>query len=67
MQEYHEHAELMINGGFGYVCTCSADDFREFRVSMTECPCRDNDVSENLEKWNMMNDEDSNQEMPFLG
>ena len=23
---------------------------------MTECPCRDNDVSENLEKWNMMND-----------
>ena len=56
MQEYHEHAELMINGGFGYVCTCSADDFREFRVSMTECPCRDNDVSENLDKWNMMND-----------
>ena len=33
MQEYHEHAELMIKGGFGYVCTCSADDFREFRVS----------------------------------
>lgn len=56
MQEYHAHAKKMIEGGFGYVCTCSAEAFREYRVSMTECPCRSNEVEENLEKWNMMND-----------
>ena len=53
MQEYHDHAK-MIEGGFGYVCTCSAE-VGEYHV-MTECPCRSNEVEENLEKWNMMND-----------
>ena len=56
MQEYHDYAVKMIEGGFGYVCTCSAEAFREFRVSMTECPCRSNEVEENLGKWKMMND-----------
>ena len=35
----HEHATSMIEQGFGYVCTCSAEAFREFRVAQTECPC----------------------------
>ena len=56
MQHYHDYAKKMIEGGFGYVCTCSADAFREFRVTMTECPCRNNEAGDNLEKWEMMND-----------
>ena len=46
----------MLDGHFGYVCQCSADEFREFRVSKTNCPCRDNDVKLNIELWNKMLD-----------
>ncbi len=55
MPLYIEMAEKMISGGFGYVCLCSADEFREFRISKEECPCRDRDVSANLEDWGKMN------------
>ena len=56
MDKYHEYATKMLEGGFGYVCTCSAESFREFRVSKQECPCRVNSVDENLELWRKMND-----------
>ena len=56
MDKYHEYAHKMLEGGFGYVCTCSAESFREFRVSKQECPCRGNSVDENLELWRKMND-----------
>ena len=56
MDKYHEYADKMLEGGFGYVCTCSAESFREFRVSKQECPCRGNSVDENLELWRKMND-----------
>ncbi len=56
MEQYHQHAKKMIDGGFGYVCTCSAEAFKEHRVSMTECPCRDNNVETNLNRWMKMND-----------
>ena len=56
MEKYHEYAAKMLEGGFGYVCTCSAESFREFRVSKQECPCRGNSVEENLELWRKMND-----------
>ena len=58
MEYYHEYAKKMIEAGFGYVCTCSAESFREFRVSMRSCPCRENTVDENLERWQKMNDDD---------
>lgn len=55
MQHYHDYALKMIEGEFGYVCTCSADDFREFRVSKTECPCRNNSLETNIQNWEKMN------------
>ena len=58
MEHYHEYAKKMLEGGFGYVCTCSAESFREFRVSMKSCPCRDNTIDENLERWQKMNDDE---------
>ena len=58
MEYYHEYAKKMIEGGFGYVCTCSAESFREFRVSMKTCPCRENANDENLERWQKMNDDE---------
>ena len=42
IEEYYRHVDLMIDGDFGYVCECSAEAFREFRVSKTNCPCRIN-------------------------
>lgn len=56
ISQYYEHAVKMLNEGFGYVCKCSADAFREFRESKTNCPCRDTSVEENLEDWNKMLD-----------
>jgi len=62
MDKYHDYAEKTIETDFAYVCTCTGDEFREFRLSKSNCPCRDNDVNENLELWNKMND--SNGFMP---
>ena len=54
--EYFQHAETMLNEGFGYVCKCSAEAFREFRESKSNCPCRDKPVEENMSDWNKMLD-----------
>ena len=56
MDVYHEHARMMLDEGFGYVCTCPAEDFKKHRVGMTECPCRANSVEDNLAGWKKMND-----------
>ena len=56
IEQYYQYVEQMLNGGFGYVCKCSAETFREYRVSMTECPCRAYSNMENLELWQGMLD-----------
>ena len=53
---YYTYAERMLQQNFGYVCQCSGEAFKEFRVSKTECPCRNNDVDSNLELWSKMLD-----------
>ena len=55
MPIYLQHAEKMLIGGFGYVCKCTAEDFREFRVSKSDCPCRNKSVQENMDDWGKMN------------
>ena len=55
MPVYLEHAEQMIAGGFGYVCRCSADGFREFREEKQNCPCRSRTTAESLLDWKSMN------------
>ena len=56
IEHYYQYVEQMLNGGFGYVCKCSAETFRQYRVSMTECPCRAYSNMENLELWQGMLD-----------
>jgi glutamyl-tRNA synthetase len=53
---YYEHAERMLSEGFGYICQCPAEDFRTFRETKQDCPCRDKSVDLNVEGWNMMLD-----------
>ncbi len=51
---YHAHATTMIERGFGYVCTCSAEAFREFRVAQQDCPCRDGTTEVHVTRWEGM-------------
>tara|TARA_Y100001954_G_scaffold239124_1_gene311342 strand:+ start:4096 stop:5817 length:1722 start_codon:yes stop_codon:yes gene_type:complete len=53
---YYEHVELMLDGEFGYVCTCSAEQFREYRINKSNCPCRTNNKLKNQSLWTKMLD-----------
>ena len=53
---YYEYAEKLINKKAAYVCTCSAEKFKEFADMQKDCPCRKNDMKKNLELWNKMTD-----------
>ncbi len=55
MPVYLEFAEKMVAEGHGYVCRCKAEDFRVFRESKMDCPCRGRGISESLEDWVSMN------------
>ena len=54
MEQYYEHAQRMLNEGFGYVCRCSADAFKEHRIGQTNCPCRSQSIADNQALWKSM-------------
>ncbi len=56
IDEYYNHAHTMLEQGFGYVCRCTAEEFKEFRISKTNCPCRSQPISDNLVFWKRMLD-----------
>jgi len=56
MDVYLEHASKTLAGEHAYVCQCTGDEFKEFRVSKTACPCRDRTTNENMKLWEDMND-----------
>jgi glutamyl-tRNA synthetase len=51
---YYKHAEEMIKKEKAYVCVCSPENFRKYKLSRKECPCRENPKGKNLELWNSM-------------
>ena len=55
MPVYLGFAEKMVAEGHGYVCRCKAEDFRVFRETQMDCPCRGRGISESLEDWGLMN------------
>ena len=56
MPVYIRYAEEMIRKSAGYVCECSAEEFRALRVSKKACPHRGRTVEENIEAWEKMLD-----------
>ena len=56
MPVYIKYAKEMLQKGAGYVCECSAEDFRSLRVSKRACPHRGRTVEENMEAWGKMLD-----------
>jgi glutamyl-tRNA synthetase len=45
---YYKHARELLSKGKAYMCTCSAEKFREFRKRKQNCPSRDKSPKENL-------------------
>jgi glutamyl-tRNA synthetase len=56
MEVYLEYATKALCENHAYVCQCSSDAFKEFRISKTECSCRNRTVEENIDLWAEMND-----------
>ncbi len=53
---YYKSAEKLITLKKAYVCTCSADDFREFVKNKKSCPCRKLKSKDNFLRWKNMLD-----------
>ncbi|MEE2759235.1 MAG: glutamate--tRNA ligase [Candidatus Thermoplasmatota archaeon] len=56
MDVYLEHATETLAEGHAYVCQCTGDAFKEFRITKTNCPCRDRSTEDNMKLWGDMND-----------
>ncbi len=56
MPVYLDYARKMLEGGFGYVCRCTASNFKSLRDDSTACDCRENSIDVNIQDWNAMND-----------
>ena len=56
MPHYLAHVIEDIESERAYVCTCAAGDFKELRDRKEPCPCRNLSSTENLERWEKMND-----------
>ncbi len=56
MPEYLAHAKQFIADDYMYVCTCTADEFKQLRTDQQECPCRANSTLKNSDLWDQMND-----------
>ncbi len=56
MDLYYNYAEKLIKKESSYVCTCSAEKFKEFADMKKNCPCRKLNVKENMERWKKMLD-----------
>ena len=56
MPIYLEHAKQMLESGFGYICRCSALEFKNLRDKSQSCPCRNRTVKDNISDWQAMND-----------
>jgi glutamyl-tRNA synthetase len=56
MKLYYEYAEKLIKKESSYVCTCSAEKFKGISELKENCPCRNNDLKENIYRWERMMD-----------
>jgi len=56
MKIYYSYAEKLIKKKSAYVCTCEQEKFKELINAQKECPCRKNNVKENLRRWKWMLD-----------
>ncbi len=53
---YYKYAKKLIDFGFGYVCDCDNEKFKEMIEKQKECPCRKLNRKDNLLRWKKMLD-----------
>lgn len=56
MQLYYDYAKRLIASGHAYVCTCSAQEFKENISKKIACKCRTNSIQKNILLWEKMLD-----------
>ena len=56
MDVYLEYASKTLAQEHAYVCQCTGEEFKQFRIAKTVCPCRDRPTEENMQLWDQMND-----------
>jgi glutamyl-tRNA synthetase len=56
MNLYYDYIEKMIHKDVAYVCTCSSEKFKGFSELKENCPCRNNNLKENIYRWKKMLD-----------
>jgi len=56
MDLYYAYAIALIEKSKAYVCTCSAEHFKELATNKKDCPCRKKSVKENILDWERMID-----------
>jgi glutamyl-tRNA synthetase len=55
LEIFYGYCEKLIKDKIAYVCTCSADEFRDsFKLKKLDCPHRNQTTSQNLQEWNKM-------------
>lgn len=55
---YYEYVEKLVGLGAAYVCECPAEKFHKITLARQACPCRNLPVSEQLERWHKMLNDD---------
>ena len=55
LEIFYEYCEKLIKDEIAYVCSCSADEFRDsFKLKKLECPHRNQTIQVNLQEWKKM-------------
>ncbi|NYT04921.1 MAG: glutamate--tRNA ligase [Methanomicrobiales archaeon] len=54
MDIYYDYCRRLIELEGAYVCTCEAELFRSLKLEKKACPCRSQNVEENLGLWDRM-------------
>jgi glutamyl-tRNA synthetase len=55
LEIFYEYCEKLIKDGMAYVCSCSAEEFRDsYKLKKLDCPHRNQTIQVNLQEWNAM-------------
>ncbi len=55
LQYYYKYCKQLIEDNMAYVCSCSAEEFKEKYIKhKKQCPHRNHTVEKNLEEWEKM-------------
>ena len=54
LEHYYQTAQQLVDGAHAYVCTCTADKFKELLSAAKPCPCRNLPVKQQHERYDQM-------------